>query len=126
MIGVLGALGVGLGEGDVARRCGGDSEAVAGLEPWHLDVEDIWVGEVDEHVAAVGLLPGAITLDGLLMAIDLRYPEDVALELEEVVALDIDPDAIGCDLLDVPGAEPRADVAMVASASAQGQQHDCK
>ena len=56
------------------------------------------------------------TLDKMFMTIDLRHPKDLVLELEEVVALDVDGCAAGCDLLNVPRAEPDADIAVVAGA----------
>lgn len=124
MVGVDGAVGGCFGEGDVARRGGGDGETVVGLQAGHVDVIDGWVGETDGHHVAVVFFPCAEAFDLLLVAIYLRDTEHLTLELEEVIALDVDGRAGSGDLLDVPGAEPRADVAVVAGAGGHQQQSD--
>ncbi len=99
------------------------------LQTRHDDVIDGWVGKTDGHFAAVLFLPRAETLDQLLVAIDLRYPEDLVLELEEIVTLNIDGHDVliytstGSNRLNMPGAEPDADVAVVAGAG--GHQQYC-
>ena len=120
---------VGLGEGNFLGRCHGDREVVVGFQTWHLDIIHVWVRETDNHLAVI-LFPGAETRNQLFVIADLRNPKDLALELEEVVALDIDGHdvlinaALSGNRLDMPGAEPRADVAMVAGAGTQHEGQD--
>jgi hypothetical protein len=55
----------------------------------------------------------------LIVAVYLGNPEDFALELEEIVALNVDGCAVGRYLLDVLRAEPDANVTVVAGAGIQ-------